>query len=147
MIYISAVKFIRDQAELALDDLDFDNDAGTTLDASSTVHLAASALKRMLRGDHSKHSVEVQVESRPPEEFDPLDGWSEGVSLRKPHCCLLLKPQIVLRGEGTGDALILAALQAKLQAFGIMDEHNADDSVCGNVMSRLVSLFNTLEFH
>ena len=101
----------------------------------------------MLRGDHPKHSVEVQVEPQPPEEFDPLDGWSEGVSLRKRHCCLLLKPQVVLKGEGTGDALIVAALQAKLQAFGITDEHNADDPVCGNIMSRLVSLFNVLEFH
>lgn len=70
---------------------------------------------------------------------DPLSGWSNGVSLRKSHFGLLLKPQIVLRSEGSGSTdsvLVLAAVQAKLQSFAIMDDANAEDPISGKVMSR-----------
>jgi hypothetical protein len=69
--------------------------------------------------------------------IDPLSGWAEGVSLRKSHFCLLLKPQIVLQSEdGMGSVCILAAVQAKLQSFTILDSSNAEDPVCGKVMTR-----------
>ncbi|KAF5387705.1 hypothetical protein D9615_000498 [Tricholomella constricta] len=142
-----AVKFIRDQAEAALDDLDdLDDDSDESEEdpknwaATATAHMAASTLKKMLKGDSSKPSVELitgkERAAQLPEEFDPLQGWCEGVSLRKSHSCLLLKPQIVMREEGSKHALIVAAAQAKLQVFAVMDNYNADDPVCGKVMSR-----------
>lgn len=68
---------------------------------------------------------------------DPLKGWSKGVSLRKGHFCLLLKPQIVLRSEANAESVcVLAAVQGKLQTYNIMDDANADDPVSGKVMSR-----------
>lgn len=69
--------------------------------------------------------------------LDPMNGWSEGVSLRKSYCCLLLKPQIVLRNRGEADeTCVVAAVQAKLQSFAIMDDANADDPITGKVMTR-----------
>jgi hypothetical protein len=70
-------------------------------------------------------------------DIDPLDGWSDGVSLRKSHCCLLLKPQVVLRNRSElEETCVISALQAKLQSFAIMDELNAEDPISGKVMSR-----------
>lgn len=109
--------------------------------AASTAQIAASALRKILKGEtSSKSSVEITHEGAipPADTIDPLNGWSEGVSLRKSHCCLLLKPQVVLRGEGTTDACVVAAVQAKLQSFAIMDDANQDDPVSGKVMSRCV---------
>lgn len=134
--YISAVKFIRDQANaaLAIEDQNID-DPDKVQDTGSTAQLAASALRKMLKIDYSKSSVEVSTEKR-REAVDPLNGWSNGVSLRKSDCCLLLKPQIVMCGQESKDTCIVAAVQAKLQAFAIMDDSNADDPVSGKVMSR-----------
>jgi hypothetical protein len=94
----------------------------------------------MLKGDgNAKISVDVnRVANQNP---NPMDGWSEGVSLTKSHYCLLLKPQIVLRGEVSTEACIVAAAQAKLQSFAIMDLANFDDPASGKVMSRCVALY------
>ncbi|KAF8076499.1 golgi-body localization protein domain-containing protein [Lyophyllum atratum] len=144
-----AVKFIRDQAEAALDEESDSEEDQKLSGATATAHMAASALRKMLKGDASKPSVEISTDRdravQHLEEFDPLQGWSEGISLRKSHCCLLLKPQIVMRGEGSKDALILAAVQAKLQAFAIMDDSNADDPISGNVMSRSLTSLSGLQ--
>ncbi|GLB33910.1 putative RNA pol II promoter Fmp27 protein [Lyophyllum shimeji] len=146
-----AVKFIRDQAEAVLDDESDDSGSWeyhNVSAATATAQMAASALKKMLKGDSSKPSVEISTSKEPApslEEFDPLEGWSEGLSLRKSHCCLLLKPQVVLRGEGSKGALVVAAVQAKLQAYTIMDDSNADDPICGKVMSRSLTSLSGLQ--
>jgi hypothetical protein len=109
-----------------------------------TAQMAATALRKtyaILKGDNSaKISVDLTSERdlQIPGKVDPLDGWAEGVSLLKSDCCLLLKPQIVLRGETPADSCVVAAAQAKLQSFNIMDNFNLDDPVSGKVMSRLV---------
>ena len=106
-----------------------------TRGAGNTAQVAASALRKMLKGEPSKSSVEVCSDER-REVINPLDGWTSGVSLRKSHCCLLLNPQVVMRGQGPKDTCIVAAVQAKLQSFAIMDNSNVDDPVSGKVMSR-----------
>lgn len=96
----------------------------------------------MLKGENIvlKTTVDIIRNSSRPDptlrKIDPLEGWAESVSLRKSNCCLLLKPQVVLRGEGPADTCIVAAAQAKLQSFAIMDPLNADDPINGNIMSR-----------
>lgn len=104
----------------------------------NTAQLAASAIRRMLRGEAGKTSIEVNPQRDVGLQIDPLDGWSDGVTLRKAHCCFLLKPQVVLRGEGSSDVCIVAAVQAKLQSFAIMDNTNIDDPISGKIMSRYV---------
>ncbi|KAG6896106.1 hypothetical protein C0992_010275 [Termitomyces sp. T32_za158] len=135
-----AVKFIRDQAEAALDDdSDTEESPGRSWEGTTDAAQMASAFRKIFKGDHGKTSVEVSSQgriNRPPEKFNALDGWSEGVSLRKSHFCLLLNPQIAMRGEGPKDSIILAAGQARLQVFTIMDNNNVDDPVSGKVMSR-----------
>ncbi|KAJ3512535.1 hypothetical protein NLJ89_g3461 [Agrocybe chaxingu] len=134
-----AVKFIRDQANAAMILNSNDGDK----DRVGTAQIAASALRKILKGDNNtKTSVDVIREKQPDvsEKIDPLDGWAEGVSLLKSHCFLLLKPQIVLRGDTPTDALIVAAAQSKLQSFSIMDLANLEDPVSGKVMSRFVNL-------
>lgn len=132
-----AVKFIRDQAEAALIDMKGDK---LSKGAAETAQAATSALRRILKGDTPKTSIEVarDVKATPPDVINPLYGWADGVSLNKGHCCLLLKPQIVLHGETPKEACIVAAVQAKLQSYAIMDDKNAEDPICGKVMSRFV---------
>jgi len=135
LTFISAVKFIRDQANAALAiEERKSNDSEKFQGASNPAQLAASALRKILKGE-SKPSVEISADER-GEDVNPLNGWSNGVSLRKSHCCLLLKPQIVMCGQEPKDTCIVAAVQAKLQSFAIMDDYNADDPVSGKVMSR-----------
>ncbi|KAF9464454.1 golgi-body localization protein domain-containing protein [Collybia nuda] len=133
-----AVKFIRDQAKAALAaDLEPEEDEEKTWGNSKTAQMAASTLRKMLGSDQPKLPVEISTDAvLALDEVDPLNGWSDGVSLRKSHCCLLLKPQIVMRGEGPKDVCIVAAVQAKLSSFAIMDDSNADDPISGKVMSR-----------
>lgn len=101
-----------------------------------TAQAAAHALRKIL-GGHERKSMDEGPVHDPPIDLDPLDGWFEGVSLRKGHCCLLLKPQIVLRDEtASGRTCVVAAVQAKLQSYAIMDNSNVDDPVSGKVMSR-----------
>jgi len=136
------VKFIRDQANATL--AVQKEEARVKDRAGHTAQMAATALRKtyaILKGDTSaKISVDVTPERNAeiPEKIDPLDGWAEGVSLRKSDCCLLLKPQIVLRGETPADSCVVAAAQAKLQSFTIMDNFNLDDPINGKVMSRPV---------
>lgn len=137
LIYTRAVKFIRDQANSALT-IEKETESKER-GLSNTAQIAASALRKMLKGDNStKISVDVTPESTPqaPGKVEPLEGWSEGVSLLKSHCCLLLKPQIVMSGDSPADKCIVAAAQAKLQSFSIMDLLNLDDPISGKVMSR-----------
>lgn len=137
------MKFIRDQANATLA---VQKEEERVKDrAGHTAHMAATALRKtyaILKGDVSaKISVDLAPErnAEVPGKIDPLDGWAEGVSLRKSDCCLLLKPQIVLRGETTADSCVVAAAQAKLQSYNIMDDFNLDDPISGKVMSRSVN--------
>lgn len=133
-----AVKFIRDYGNAALE---AENFQGNRKDRGpgSTALMAASAIRKMLKGDgNTKTSIDINRAAF--ENPDPMDGWSEGVSLTKSHYCLLLKPQIVLRGETSTEACVVAAAQAKLQSFAIMDLANFDDPASGMVMSRCARL-------
>ncbi|KAG2042334.1 golgi-body localization protein domain-containing protein [Suillus americanus] len=132
-----AVKFIRDQAETVLS-------TGPTTDREklkgsvNTAQTAATVLKRILTRDRNDVSIEVADDVADGDgAVNPLVGWDEGVALQKRHFCLLLKPQIVLRSEGGTDSVsVLAAVQAKLQSFTIMDKSNLEDPVSGTVMTR-----------
>jgi hypothetical protein len=106
---------------------------------ASPAQIAATAFRKIFADTRQKPSSELAeaIPLQDPAPIDPLCGWSEGVSLRKSHFCLLLKPQIVLRSEvGADSTCILAAIQAKGQCFRIMDNLNAEDPVCGKIMSR-----------
>ncbi|KAK7470536.1 Protein SABRE [Stygiomarasmius scandens] len=137
-----AVKFIRDQAKAALVSSEEDH-------SKSPAHAAASAIKRILIGENHK-STEGNVDILPTlpssDELDPMNGWSDGVSLRKSYCCLLLKPQVVLRNRGNEkDVCVVAAVQAKLQSFRIMDDSNVDDPVSGKVMTRTYAALSGMQ--
>lgn len=140
-----AVKFIRDQANAAL--AVAREEVNQDRVNISAAQVAASALLKLLKGDSTKSSIDLMREKNyvHPSQPDPLEGWDEGVSLRKSHCCLLLKPQIVLRGESTKDTCVVAAAQAKLQSFAIMDVSNLDDPVSGKVMSRNYTTLSGLQ--
>lgn len=104
---------------------------------------AASALRRMLAGGRGTTSLDIQTDvASDPADVKPLEGWEEGVVLRKRHFCLLLKPQIILRSTDhspnvdTESVVILAAIQAKLQVFKIMDASNLEDPISGHIMHR-----------
>lgn len=125
-----AVQFILDQADATVS-VDDGKDR-----PSSTAQLATAALRKFLKSDSPKVSVELAREKSGQTPIDPLNGWANGVQLRKSHRCTLLKPQIVLRGEAPADTCILAASQATAQSFAIMDLDNLDDPVSGKVMSR-----------
>lgn len=135
-ITFSAIKFLLDQAKAAVStESQTNNVTKTNLTAAQA---AAVALRRLLTGDEALQAADTEdPESDASSVLDPLNGWSGGVSLEKSHCCLLLKPQIVLQNHGEeGETCIVAAVQAKLQTYAVMDEANADDPVSGKVMSR-----------
>ncbi|KAF8195786.1 golgi-body localization protein domain-containing protein [Mycena galopus ATCC 62051] len=137
-----AVKFIRDQAE--------DIGVMTSRDrhrSMGTAQAAAHALRKILTGHDERKSLdEGPAHREPPIDLDPLDGWFDGVSLQKGHCCLLLKPQIVLRDENAVvRTCVVAAVQAKLQSYAIMDNANVDDPVSGKVMSRTFTKLSGLQ--
>ncbi|KAJ3853573.1 golgi-body localization protein domain-containing protein [Lentinula lateritia] len=142
-----AVKFIRDQAEAILaTEATIDSDEQKS---QNPAHVAASAIRKIV-GDAFKSgsdSSKIHVtKAETSAHFDPMDGWSESVSLRKSHCCLLLKPQIVLRNRGEVDeTCVVAALQAKLQSFAIMDDANADDPVTGKIMTRTYAVLSGMQ--
>ncbi|KAG2367288.1 golgi-body localization protein domain-containing protein [Suillus spraguei] len=132
-----AVKFIRDQAETVLSTApptDREKLKGTV----NTAQTAATVLKRILNRDRNDVLIEVADDVVDGDgTINPLVGWDEGVALQKRHFCLLLKPQIVLRSEGNTDSVsVLAAVQAKLQSFTIMDKSNLEDPVSGTIMTR-----------
>lgn len=130
-----AVKFIRDQANASGFDLDTTSDKTRP---DSMADLASATLRKILKTDSPKPSLELRREK--PDlikgKVDPLDGWAEGVTLNKSHVCLLLKPQIVMRGADAKDTIIVTAGQAKLQIFSIMDDLHIDDPISGKVMAR-----------
>ncbi|KAG1752693.1 golgi-body localization protein domain-containing protein [Suillus paluster] len=132
-----AVKFIRDQAEAAeavLSTGPLTNPKGP----ANTAQTATTVLKRILNRDRNDASIEVADEVADEDgAVNPLAGWDEGVALQKRHFCLLLKPQIVLRSEGSPDSVsVLAAAQARLQSFTIMDKSNLEDPISGTIMTR-----------
>lgn len=111
--------------------------------STSAAQVAASALRRMLAGGRGSTSLDIQTNVvSDPADVRPLEGWEEGVVLRKRHFCLLLKPQIILRSTDTSpnneaeSVVILAAVQAKLQVFKIMDASNLEDPISGPIMHR-----------
>ncbi|KAF9268076.1 hypothetical protein L218DRAFT_994841 [Marasmius fiardii PR-910] len=134
-----AVKFIRDQAK-AVTSSEPDH---VPKGHHHTAQAAATAIRKIFAGEGVKSSERTSVQitrstpsSRP---LDPMGGWSDGVSLRKSHCCLLLKPQIVLRNrEVEKDICVVTAVQAKLQSFAIMDDSNLDDPISGKVITYAV---------
>jgi hypothetical protein len=112
------------------------NDSAKPKGPASSAQAAAHALRKILTGERTVHVSEDHL-PQVQDAMDPLSGWSDGVTLRKSHFCLLLKPQIVLRSEANADSVcVLAAVQAKLQSFAIMDESNVEDPVSGKIMSR-----------
>lgn len=131
-----AVKFIRDQAETVLS-TGLPTDREKLKSPVNTAQTAATVLKRILNRDRNDVSIEVADDVADDGAVNPLAGWDEGVVLQKRHFCLLLKPQIVLRSEGSTDSVsVLAAVQAKLQSFTIMDKSNLEDPVSGTIMTR-----------
>lgn len=133
------MKFIRDQAKAALAEPDDDVAKGRTSAVSGTAQMATTVLRKILKGDNgTKIPLDVIRSSNAlsADKVDPMEGWADGVTLVKSHCCLLMKPQIILRGEGHTDKLVVAAGQAKLQSFAIMDLLNMEDPVSGKIMSR-----------
>ncbi|PBK72706.1 hypothetical protein ARMSODRAFT_953107 [Armillaria solidipes] len=141
-----AVKFVRDQANELLRSQPPSTTESSTKNAA---HAAASALKHMFVRDDSdsEDSTEYIVDSDSSSSIlDPLHGWSDGVSLKKGHCCLLLKPQVVLQNrEKPQETCVVAALQAKLQSFTIMDDSNAKDPISGKVMSRTYAVLSGMQ--
>lgn len=129
-----AVKFIRDQAHATIDLENTDEKQKS----DSMADLASATLRKILKSDSSKPSLEIRRETPDVTKGnpDPLDGWAEGVTLNKSHCCLLLKPQFILRGAEYKDTCIVTAGQAKLQAMSIMDTMHMNDPISGKVMSR-----------
>jgi hypothetical protein len=135
---VRAVKFIRDQAQAAV--ATGIETQGERRSTTNPAHAAAIALRKILTGD-VWDKLSSDPTDGPPKQVsisnDPLSGWIEGVSLRKSHFGFLLNPQIVLRSEiGSNSTCVLAAVQAKLQSFQIIDDLNAEDHVCGKVMTR-----------
>lgn len=102
---------------------------------------AAIAMKNLFFGDGSASQSSQASQTHSPDTIarEPLDGWSDGVSLRKGHFCLLLKPQVILRSAESKEAIcILAAIHGTLKTFAIMDDANAEDPACGKIMNRCV---------
>jgi RNA pol II promoter Fmp27 protein domain len=126
---------LRDQGDDSIDDHQFPKGA------AAVTHAAMQALRKTLSRDSETPPV-VNMLDDPVEDLtlpglDPLDGWSEGVSLDRSHFCVLLKPQIVLSSETDADSVcVVAAGLAKLQTNAIMDDSNADDPISGRVMNR-----------
>ncbi|KAH7887657.1 golgi-body localization protein domain-containing protein [Phlebopus sp. FC_14] len=137
-----AVKFIRDQAGAMISG-SADETAAKPRSSGTAAQVAATALRKILNIERSGTSLNIQAGIvSDPVHVDPLDGWEDGVILRKRHFCLLLKPQIILRSieppseAGKESTAILAAVQAKLQSFNIMDARNLEDPISGNIMTR-----------
>ncbi|KZT20386.1 hypothetical protein NEOLEDRAFT_1122781 [Neolentinus lepideus HHB14362 ss-1] len=134
-----AVKFMREQAQAGLRVSHEETSESKSKGPGASAQAAAQAFLRRLAGDDDdRTSIQMSRQPLPqPGVVDPLGGYSDGVSLRKSHFCLLLKPQIVLRSEAsTNSVCVLAAVQAKLQSFAIMDDANSEDPVSGKILTR-----------
>ncbi len=56
---------------------------------------------------------------------------------QKSHLCILLKPQIALHSEGVEEAVVyVAAMEASLRSFTVLDLDHIDDPVNGYIMRR-----------
>ncbi|TFK75811.1 hypothetical protein BDN72DRAFT_809463 [Pluteus cervinus] len=140
-----AVKFIRDQAKVSLSSEWLQHEEGSR-HSTDPAQMAASAIRRLLKVDTPKSSTESMPRPAPLfDSMDPFRGWSEGISVRKAHCCLLLNPQIVMRGEPNGKACVVAAILTKVQSYGIMDNTNLDDPISGKIMSRTYTSLSGLQ--
>lgn len=139
------MKFIRDQASTLIR-LSTDSDGKEKKGRSATgmaAQVAAQALRKILVGGEDGPAVLHTTETEDSDIFNPMEGWTEGVSLNKSHFCLLLKPQVVLKSDVSRDSVcIMAAIQATLQSFAILDTANADDPISGRVMTRFVLFLN-----
>lgn len=136
-VLFSAVKFIKDQAAASIAAVE-SVEPDKPQQPVNSAQAAATALRRMIYGDsNAPNPVPEQQLPLATVDFDPLDGWSEGVSLRKSHFVLLLKPQIVLRRDEESSVCILAAVRAKLSTYDITDDSNFEDPISGKVMTRL----------
>lgn len=137
------MKYIRDQADALA--LQFNDQNVHKPKASvNAAQVAASALRRILTRERGSTSLDISTTSSAPIGVNPLDGWDDGIILRKSHFCLLLKPQIILRTEPSaavreGSTVVLAAVQSKLQSFKIMDASNLEDPISGIIMTRYES--------
>lgn len=138
------MKFIRDQAQAAMAEIIRPN----MEEPHGRYASAAIAMRNLFFGDGaSSHSSPSQMEPSDSIPRDPLEGWSDGVSLRKGHFCLLLKPQVILRSAESTEAIcVLAAVHGALKTYAIMDNANADDPACGKIMNRCVHKANTLRY-
>jgi Fmp27, WPPW motif-containing RBG unit len=142
-----AVKFIRDQAHRAGAESQKPDPEKQRARAGSA-QAAAHAVRRMLTGDErQKHEIQRNYERTSKlTNADPLYGWDRGVSERKAHLCLLLKPQIVLCSKrSTRSVLVLAADHVILRNYGILDTFNAEDPVSGYVMQRYAHIPHNVE--
>jgi hypothetical protein len=138
-----AVKFIRDQALTA----DSNTNEKTVKPRQRAGSVAAQAVRRMLVGeDKQRPNLEKNTKSQSPvADIDPLYGWDQGVTARKAHLCLLLKPQIVLHNTNTPDSkLVLIANHVISRNYGILDTLNASDPVSGFIMQRYSTLCSPL---
>lgn len=131
-----AVKFIRDQA-LAVAAEDTKEDTVKPRQRAGSAHAAAQAVRRILIGDRPDSDRHGQLRSSGLTEADPLYGWDHGVTEKKAHLCLLLKPQIVLHSSRSQQStLILIADHVVLRNYAILDTLNASDPVSGFIMQR-----------
>jgi hypothetical protein len=156
-----AVKFIREQAQ---------NDAGKGEGLpeeprkSRTAASRAQTLFKFRRSADERRSPELAALARLAEHpraststssrIDPSEGWSDGVSIRKSHLCLLLKPQFCLQMEHRNGAkgekelppstVVISTTSASLQSFDVVDNEHADDPVNGHIMVRLVTSVSSI---
>ncbi|KAH8830496.1 golgi-body localization protein domain-containing protein [Flagelloscypha sp. PMI_526] len=140
-----AVKYILDQAE-----------ANATTSKSSQddrpsgekTNFTATAIRKLLNVDSSKLSAEASVTECPKTILTDhtLEGFFEGVSRQRVHCCYLMKPQLVLRADhSVKDCCVISASQAKLEADGYMDDLNLEDPINGKIMSRIQTRLSGLQ--
>jgi hypothetical protein len=133
-----AVKFIRDQAEATVQQSKEKHRIREV--AAAGAQNAANALRKFLVPDNNPRMstlISNNISNLVSGAVNPMDGWSDGISLWKGHFCLFLKPQIVLRSEANMESVcVLAAVDVKLQSFAIMDDANVEDPVAAKVMTR-----------
>jgi hypothetical protein len=135
------VKFIRDQdlLQTSLEE-DSTDDHQSSKGATGVAQAAIQSLRKSLGRENETEVADTILRDSidsVQSTLDPMEGWGEGVSLRRSHFCVLLKPQVVLQSETNTDSVcVVAAGLAKLQTNVILDDSNADDPVSGKIMSR-----------
>ncbi|KIJ56610.1 hypothetical protein M422DRAFT_218123 [Sphaerobolus stellatus SS14] len=145
-----AVKFIRDQTLAVSQEEPKDTTVKRRARAGSA-HAAAQAVRRMITGEERFRGDTITARqskrrAHPVSENDPLYGWDEGVTEKKSHLCLLLKPQIILRcNKSPRSILVLVADHVILRNYGILDTLNANDPVSGYIMQRNYASVNSLQ--